>query len=182
MVVRIFKYSFLILLLGLCLFIALTFYFNNVQDQEDISPSHTIVLTGDKGRIQKGLEWLKRDDSRSILISGVYRYKSETSFFKRWAIPLEDQKHLFLDRKSRSTRDNAIESIKWLRERGISEAVVLTHNYHIVRTRFEFLKRAGEIKLKFRTIPSKNLYHFWRIMIKEYLKFFHNRLYDLIAG
>lgn len=97
-----------------------------------------VVLTGGPNRIDRGLEILKADKSRKMLISGVDRdvkppelaaqYRGSAKYFK-CCIDLGFQ--------SVDTRSNALETAAWVKRNKVTSLRLVTNDWHMRRARFE---------------------------------------------
>lgn len=111
-----------------------------------VSSEAIVVLTGDKRRIPKAVELLRSRKSPKLLISGVYKgvtlsdiinaqEGSSTNAQQIW-------KHILLESKSTSTIGNAKESAKVLKKNQIDRAILVTSDFHMMRSLILFKRIA----------------------------------------
>ena len=115
--------------------------------------SAIIVLTGGKGRFEKGYELLNRNISDKLFVSGVYPgvdYKEkiingfDSDFFKCC---------IFYGYNARNTQDNAKEVGDWTIDNNINEIFLISSFYHLPRTKIIFEAKNPELKIHL--IPSE---------------------------
>ena len=89
-----------------------------------------IVLSGDKGRVEYGIELYKQGYADFILLSGGVEAKS----MERTALSegvAED--HILLDSKSGTTYENACNSTDIMQSHNLRSAIIVTSAYHTRR-------------------------------------------------
>ncbi len=102
-----------------------------------------IVLTGGQARLGAATALLTSGRGERLLISGVHPSTHKPALQRATGVQSEifacciDIDHAALD-----TIGNAVESSKWLTEKGFSSAIVVTNNYHIPRSMLELSRRA----------------------------------------
>ena len=105
-----------------------------------------IVLTGGQARLGAATALLTSGMGKRLLISGVHPTTSKPALQRATGAGSEifacciDIDHAALD-----TIGNAMESAKWMANKGFSSAIVVTNNYHIPRSMLE-LRRHTEGK------------------------------------
>ena len=118
-------------LFGLMGFIAYS-YFQKQPPLSALQNQPVIILTGDSGRIDTGLELANEINSPAILISGVDPRVTKDALVSNWdagaAINI-----ISLDHDAMNTVDNAKQSAKWLKENQYTSAILVTSSYHIAR-------------------------------------------------
>jgi len=139
-----------------------------------------VVLTGGSSRVSDAMELLAAGYGRRLLISGVHptstvsdisRTLQENQSFMRCCVDL--------DRSAVSTRGNAAETRRWVRERGFNSLIVVTSNYHMPRALVEFSHAMPEITLipfavvgdKWREEPWWTSASTLRLLLSEYVKY-----------
>lgn len=96
-----------------------------------------VVLTGGRGRVDKGLNLLKKGNSGLLILSGVNIDADLDAIFQR-AIEGRDRENIMLEKTSRSTYENAVEVRKIMKERGLKTMVLITSWYHMKRALYIF--------------------------------------------
>ena len=101
-----------------------------------------VALTGGEGRIDRGLEALRKGWARQLLVSGVYRQVTAEEFAAEYAV--SDQLMgccVTLGYQAYDTSSNAREVSRWLAERGFRSVRLITSDWHMRRAAYE-LNRA----------------------------------------
>ena len=104
-----------------------------------------VVLTGARGRIERGLDLLERQKAKRMLISGVDRTVKPIEL----AVKTGRDRTLFeccidLGRESVDTRSNAEETARWLDRHKFRTVRLVTTDWHMPRASFELSRRAGD--------------------------------------
>ncbi len=143
-----------------------------------------LVLTGDSGRIPKAFEILRKRRSPWLIISGANKKvalaelvnqqgDSSTNIHEVW-------QRVVMESRSNSTVDNAVESRLLLSERKIKRVILVTSDYHMVRTLKIFNRYApefqyfpfpvpSELAKKFDLFSSHTMTGVWKLWV-EYVK------------
>jgi uncharacterized SAM-binding protein YcdF (DUF218 family) len=104
--------------------------------------SHTdaiVVLTGGSERVATGLQLLAENKAERMFVSGVHPAVDVAKLIRLAGRPLTD-----LDRRVEAghgaldTGGNAAETAAWMREHGYRSLRLVTGNYHMPRSLFEF--------------------------------------------
>jgi uncharacterized SAM-binding protein YcdF (DUF218 family) len=104
-----------------------------------------VVLTGARGRIDRGLDLLEQGKAKRMLISGVARTVKPIEL----AIQSGRDRKLFeccidLGRESVDTRSNAEETARWLAKHKFRTVRLVTTDWHMPRASFELSRRTGD--------------------------------------
>ena len=105
------------------------------------------VLTGGKGRINKGLKLLEKYPYAKLIISGVEKNVNIENLTDNKII----YEKIYLDKMSRSTINNAEEIVNWAKELNLSNILIITSYYHMPRS--IMLLKHFEKKLDFVPLP-----------------------------
>ncbi|WP_310621906.1 YdcF family protein [Flexibacterium corallicola] len=139
-----------------------------------------VVLTGGKERISRSLELLANNKADRLLISGVNPHTTIQQIIKN----TPQYEGLFkccidIDRKALNTIGNAKETATWVKQKHISNLIVVTSAYHMPRAIFELHKQMPSVEL----IPAPvfhselNLQQWYksysttRLLFREYVKY-----------
>lgn len=137
-----------------------------------------VVLTGGKGRLQYALKLLEQSQAKVLFIAGA---GTGLSFiFSKEELESMDLSKIYLDQKSQSTVQNALEAKNYMIQQGMSSLVLVTSNYHMKRAFFLFRDIfPSNIEIIPYAIESENfdLNNWWqmpgslKIAFLEYLKY-----------
>ena len=123
--------------------------FNNIEA--------IVILTGSKGRLGAGLEYMENNQNIKMLITGVgsgVRYSDLTidnSFNKD---------NITLGFKAKNTFQNSIETLEWVNRNKIVEILLVTDNWHMKRAMFLFKNVLPNLKIYPMALKSINLRQF----------------------
>ena len=139
-----------------------------------------VVLTGGSSRVSDAMELLAGGFGRRLLISGVHPTNGTLDISR--SVP--DSARLLaccvdLDRSAINTRSNAVETRRWVNERGFHSLIVVTSNYHMPRAIVELSHEMPGVSL----IPFPVVGETWRaepwwssgatmrLLLSEYAKY-----------
>ena len=108
---------------------------------EDSKTDAIVVLTGGPQRIKTALTLLSKGFSERLLISGVFdgvRKSEILEFVKETGITGIKEGQISLDHSATSTKENALETKKWVQENNIKSLRLVTESYHMPRSLLEF--------------------------------------------
>lgn len=150
-----------------------------------------VVLTGGPFRIGDALELLAAGRGRRLLISGVNpltRTREIASLVpehQRWFNCCVDLEH-----SSTNTIGNAIETRRWVKERGFHSVIVVTANFHMPRALVELAHQLPDVTLlPYAVVSDKVRVKSWwensetaRLLFLEYLKYVFARVRMVIPS
>src|SRR5579859_4886219 len=161
-------------------FIGFLAQLRNTETRPERPADGIVVLTGGASRVSDGIELLAAGYGKRLLISGVHR----TSTMGEISRTVQESQALFaccvdLDRSAVSTRSNAAETRRWVRERGFKSLIVVTSNYHMPRAIAEMSHAMPDIALipfavvgeKWRDKPWWTSGATFRLLLSEYVKY-----------
>jgi uncharacterized SAM-binding protein YcdF (DUF218 family) len=139
-----------------------------------------VVLTGGASRISDAIELLAAGHGKRLLISGVHRTTTTTEIarinprYQRLVSCCVD-----LDHSAVNTVGNAVETRRWVKDRGFTSLIVVTSAYHMPRTMAELQKQMPDIALvPFPVVTDKLRSERWwssaptaRLILSEYAKY-----------
>ncbi len=103
-----------------------------------------VVLTGGKGRFQRGLELLEAGRAKRLLVSGVHPMVKQREFIAAQHAPLKLLKCCIdLGREAIDTVSNAQETANWVRENDYKTIRLVTTDWHMRRAKFEIERALG---------------------------------------
>ena len=139
-----------------------------------------VVLTGGSSRVSDAMELLSVGYGKRLLISGVHPTNGTLDIQRS----LPDRQPLLrccvdLDRSAVNTHSNAVETRRWVRERGFHSLIVVTSNYHMPRAIVELSYAMPDVALiPFPVVSDKwNDPPWWtsgaamRLLLLEYTKY-----------
>ncbi len=139
-----------------------------------------VVLTGGSSRVSDAMELLSVGYGKRLLISGVHPTIGASDIQRS----LPDSQPLLgccvdLDRSAVNTRSNAVETRRWVRQRGFRSLIVVTSNYHMPRAIVELSHAMPDVALiPFPVVGDKwNDEPWWtsgaamRLLLLEYAKY-----------
>ena len=101
-----------------------------------------IVLTGDRWRIPRAVELLRRRESPKLLVSGAGEGISKKELVNQQGNAAkhihETWERILVESRSKTTIENAKESGKVLKARGAKHAILVTSDYHMPRSLLVF--------------------------------------------
>jgi uncharacterized SAM-binding protein YcdF (DUF218 family) len=140
------------------------------QPAGDARTDAVVVLTGGAGRIERGLDTLRRRLAGRMFISGVQRTVRPQELAAEHRVdPALFDCCIDLGREAVDTRSNADEVARWLERRRFRSLRLITTDWHMPRARFEIGKRLGpDIAIVADAVPSSPSH---RQLFTEYNKF-----------
>ena len=140
-----------------------------------------IVPTGAAGRIERGLELLKADDARIMLVTGVDPEVKPGEFAAQFEVPMDVMRCcVVLGFDAVDTRGNATETAEWLKAKNTRSIRLVTTDWHMRRAANELRGTLPEsvtiVEDAVRSEPSL------RILFLEYHKFVASRVLGLFRG
>jgi uncharacterized SAM-binding protein YcdF (DUF218 family) len=139
-----------------------------------------VVLTGGSSRVSDALDLLASGYGQRLLISGVHPTNAASDISRT----LPDSERLMnccvdLDHSAVNTRSNAVETRRWVHERGFHSLIVVTSNYHMPRALVEMSHEMPDIKLipfvvigdRWRDEPWWTSGTTLRLLLSEYAKY-----------
>ncbi len=138
------KLTILFILLGIIVILKGYWFWSFCQSFYEELPSEVpqaegiVALTGGKGRLSQALKLLPSSNARLLFISGVGPHVTLQSIFSEEELSGIDMTKIYLDPKSTSTYQNALEARSHLIEKGVLSVILVTSNYHMKRAFFIF--------------------------------------------
>lgn len=146
----------------------------------DIKSDGIVVLTGGKGRIERGIDMLSAGNGKRMLVSGVFPKVRAIELAKVQKAPLRLFKCCIdLGKAAVDTRSNAEEAAQWLARNNFHSVRLITSDWHMPRARLEIEREiASDITIvpdAVETTPGLS------ILFTEYHKFLARRVSALFG-
>ncbi len=173
--------------IALCVFFAIwfvlliSFFVKTISYRKNQVPTNeqaynVVILTGGKHRISKSIDFLNQNNVKNIFISGVYPKTQQHHLFP----PHKFSKSIpiILGKRAKNTHENALEINQWQQDTGFNEMLLITSDYHMVRSLYEIRKINRKLKIIPWAIRSDNDINF----IINCLKEFHKTMVACLQG
>ncbi|MBI2606207.1 MAG: YdcF family protein [Deltaproteobacteria bacterium] len=150
----------------------------------DFEPVDVIVcLTGGKGRIRLALELYEKGRGRLLYISGIDPQVQMKGILReiKFVGPI-DERNLILENVATNTIENAKQVEKFMRDRRLKSALLVTSVYHVRRASYIFRKilpKDAHIEvtwLEHEPFDEQGWWKTWNgisVTVSEFLKFFY---------
>ena len=150
------------------------YYFTNLLSSK--YNTAIIVLTGGKGRIQKGIDLYKKDHGSFLFISGVF-HESELEIKQQIERQvLEHSCCVVYDKNATSTFENAFEVKNWLiHNPEIENLILVSSYYHLPRSFIIFNNVIDEKRIflspaDYKIKVDNNIFFHIKLVFLEYFK------------
>ena len=150
------------------------YYFSNTLSSKN--DSAIIVLTGGKGRIQKGIDLYNNNHGKLLFISGVFK-ESEFEVKQMIERQVENCSYcVFYDKNAKNTIENAIEVKSWLLENPeVKNLILVSSYYHLPRSYIIFKNVIKEKKIlllpaQYKIRINENIFFHIKLIVLEYFK------------
>ena len=137
-----------------------------------------VVLTGGKGRISEGLRLLRRYRAPVLVLSGVDADADVDSIFRN-ALSVAERSRIILEKRSRSTYENAVQTRRLMDEFGFRSIILITSAYHMKRARYIFnrvLPDGASVETHPVQSPNYDVNRWWNskslsVLVGEFVKY-----------
>lgn len=142
---------------------------------EGVTTDAIVVLTGGRGRIERGVALLQAKAARRMFVSGVPIGVTPADLARENHAP----GRLFrccidLGNAAVDTRSNAQETADWLREHGYKSVRLVTSDWHMARARMELASAVGAtVTITSDGVPSSPRF---ALLVTEYNKLILRRI------
>jgi uncharacterized SAM-binding protein YcdF (DUF218 family) len=137
-----------------------------------------VVLTGGPERISTGVRLLQENAGQRLLITGVHPQTTASQI----RLITGTERDLFrccidLDKAATDTRGNAAETRRWAMNNNFSKLVIVTSDYHMLRTLMEFSRAMPAVELAAHPVEGSDGRDPWsslasaRLWFSEYVKY-----------
>ncbi len=124
-------------------FLNIYFFFQEVKKFENSVTNINnidgiVVLTGDQFRIAKGIELLKRNPNKKLLISGVNKNINPVDIMKEFPSSINFfECCIDIGKDAKNTFENIIETFEWMKSNEFTSIIIVTSDYHLPRVKLE---------------------------------------------
>ena len=122
---------------------------------EDHRADCAIVLTGGPGRVQRGIDLLRRGKARRLLVSGVDRRVRAADLTATYHIPPSLMARIDLGASAVDTRSNALETARWIAAHRYTSIRLVTTDWHMRRARYELRQVLRGVHVVRDGVPSE---------------------------
>ena len=148
---------------------------------DDRTTDAIVVLTGGKGRIDRGIDMLREGHAKLLLVSGVDRDVTPQEFAAEYRVsPALMACCITLGFAASDTKGNASETARWFAGRKIGSLRLVTTDWHMRRAAMEFHSALPRgVVIVEDAVPSRPSF---RILFLEYHKFLASALSLSVPG
>ena len=134
-----------------------------------------VVPTGGTGRIARGAALLAQKSAKRMLISGVGMGVGRAALARENGLSRALLECCVdLDHEAGSTRDNAVQTARWLRTRGYRSVRLVTTDWHMPRAHFELARVIGpDVRIVVDGVRSEDSF---AVLAREYTKYLLRRI------
>ncbi|MBO9379318.1 YdcF family protein [Sphingomonas histidinilytica] len=139
-----------------------------------------VVMTGGRGRVERGLRLLEAKQAKRLLISGADRRVRPHELAVQFKAPMAlVECCVDLGHESVDTRSNAAEAAGWIARRRYTSIRLVTSDWHMVRARFDLRNATGDgLEIVTDAVPTEpGLID----LVREYNKYLLRRIAALIG-
>jgi len=139
-----------------------------------------VVMTGGRGRVERGLHLLADKKAKRLLISGTDRRVRPHELAAQFKAPMALVSCCVdLGHESVDTRSNASEAAEWIARRRYKSIRLVTSDWHMVRARFDLRNVTGDsLEIVTDAVPTEpGLVD----LVREYNKYLLRRVAALIG-
>lgn len=132
--------------------IGFVWFYHHVEREQRLVPmphaDGIVVLTGGRGRVQRGLKLLMAGAAPRLLISGAGPGTHLGDFTPRDGIDaVSKAAAISLGHRASTTRGNARETARWVMRHHLHSVIVVTADYHMVRALAELHRHMPGLRL-----------------------------------
>ncbi len=147
---------------------------------DGVTTDGIVVMTGGRGRVERGLQLLEAKQAKRLLISGADRRVRPPELAAQFKAPMAlVDCCVDLGHESVDTRSNAAEAAGWIARRGYKTVRLVTSDWHMVRARFDLESATGDkVTVVTDAVPTEpGLVD----LVREYNKYLLRRVAALIG-
>lgn len=151
---------------------------SKIDQNRHLRAQAIVVLTGGANRINTGFDLLSRDIAKHLFITGVNKGISKAEIMESADIEIDEELLeccVHLGHKATNTKENASEAYRLIQNKGsIQSLILVTSDYHMPRSMYEFSTRFDKVKITPITVKSglrdRNVWEYFKITFSEFNK------------
>jgi len=160
-------------------FLNIYFFFQEVKKFENSVTNINnidgiVVLTGDQFRIAKGIELLKRNPNKKLLISGVNKNINPVDIMKEFPSSINFfQCCIDIGKDAKNTFENIIETFEWMKSNEFTSIIIVTSDYHLPRVKLEINRFIDNQQIFYEAVKTNESDSILRLkkITLEYIKY-----------
>jgi len=154
-----------------------------------------VILTGGKNRLDYGMRLLAEGRAPRLFISGVHETITEKQLIN--LVPPELQNHIntmdedavVIGREAWNTIGNAEETKRWLESKNVHSILLVTSNYHMPRSYYEFRHLVKGIDIIPAPVPAEDfsptrwwlMSNYRMLVLSEYHKYIASKIRNALV-
>ena len=150
------------------IFLGKTFSYRNLVTLDPQCAYDVVILTGGRYRISTAIKFINKNNIQSIFISGVYPKTHQHHLFPR--DKFLKNVPIILGKKARNTHENALEISEWRQQENVQEILLITSDYHMIRSLMEIKKANSDLRIIPYALKSKIDVRFFQNCLIEFHK------------
>lgn len=154
-----------------------------------------VVLTGGKNRLEHGLSLLAEGKSTRLFISGVHEDISKDQLLKlapegiQEKLSALDAEAIVIGKEAWNTIGNAEETLTWVRLNKVKSLLLVTSNYHMPRSLYEFRHLVKGVEIIPAPVPVDDFDrlmwwaspHYRLLVLSEYHKYLASKIRNALV-
>ena len=185
---KIFQLIVIVLVIWILGFICFVYSIQTEADDPKAKADAVVVLTGGSNRITIGFKLLNKKLAKKMFISGVANNVKVYDLLDLYMQNHNNRYDINLGKDAFNTITNAQETKMWIIKNNIKSIILVTANYHMPRSLFEFKRVIPEVKIVPNSVISDNVtvknwwYNFGTafLLFREYNKYIILRIINLL--
>ena len=178
-------FSLLVLILLLLGILFVDFAYKTFSlSQRQVKTDAIVVLTGGRGRVEEGVKLYRAGEGRLLFLIGV-----DPSVLKRELYTGKGSEHVYLEKASRNTLENAIYARELIVGHQVNSIKLITSRYHMKRATLIFRNALPkDVAIYPYPVDTRNLKEEWwsdgssfKLLFSEFYKYCMFRFFFLLA-
>lgn len=152
--------------------------------QREVQTDAVVVLTGGRGRVEEGVRLYRAGQGKMLFLIGVDPLVKKRELYRG-----EGAEHVYLEKVSRNTLENAIYGRDLITKHQVSSVKLITSRYHMKRATILFRNALPkDVAIYPHPVDSSNLKEKWwshrgsfKLLFSEFYKYCLLRFFFLVA-